>query len=1005
MNNYDLRNILDNAKLSLDCRDFLNLHCSEGHSISAPQFIRSDDRNPSFAVYKDHCFDFATNQVFDIFDLKMLRDGQDLPSAFLDLTGQKLFPDHFDHQSAMPVDSAKINLDNLNHQVSQWNSALLADPIITFNGKNIHLLSEYLAGRGITPDTCKHLMLGFDISRNRLMFPCFKNGHPVAWCGRELSGSSLPKYLKPKLDADENFGLEIVPWGLNTLRDPHKKSTRSQLGDDGSEFDEEYDNPKDYTLVIVEGACDWASFAQEGWQVISPMGGHFRKSLYPFIINLAKNYKQVLLCFDNDKAGQSFQLKMARLFFEHRIKFICGHTKNPDGSDSKFDVNDYYSHGGSLDLLVKQATPGLVDYANSFDSLQDIADMLEQAARFASPLDMSTLRTALMKRVIPNPDFNPEDKASDPFIPEFDPFVLKDIFRDAKAIRPELAVADEVLAKHKIIYNYNDSFYYYKSGRWQAAAEAEILGFILKILGRKATNGKARAIMKDLQSIAGQWAKFDNQHVIAFTNGVLDLETGKFSKHSPDFMNTIKLNYAYSKIALCPRWSKFIHEVSKGNKQIIRQLQKAVGYILFADNSLQKMFALFGTGANGKSVFTGVVEQVFGSENTSHVRLDSLCSPFEAIHLNGKMLNISYENKRGLNGAEDILKAVVSGDPIMSAHKGVDSVSFTSRAKWFVNLNDVLETTDISWGFLRRLIFIPFNAHFDGNNADPHLMDTLLKELPGIFNWAYEGYKILREDMSFEELEEATKLLEQMMQHVNSSFAFFCEAFKDNAANFLKEGTETHRYPTSAEIYQYYKDWCKDNNEKPENKRIFLERFNTALLRYRPDVVISEPYHEDGVRGKVVKYYFPEILPDMEPDFFAERRDPDTGEFIDLSEPVTMTDEQFMEQNQRIDLFGSLEDVEERQSVTKGFQPETEEAKQRHEDYMCEEGAKIYGRCLRDKDNWWKPYLPAYRSLTSFQWVALAYYLRRHPSSIDSIDFTKHYLEFLAGQEGTTSAQ
>ncbi len=38
---------------------------------------------------------------------------------------------------------------------------------------------------------------------------------------------------------------------------------------------------------------------------------------------------------------------------------------------------------------------------------------------------------------------------------------------------------------------------------------------------------------------------------------------------------------------------------------------------------------------------------------------------------------------------------------------------------------------------------IEFNRTFKGKECDPYLEDKLLKELPGIWNWAYEGYQRL----------------------------------------------------------------------------------------------------------------------------------------------------------------------------------------------------------------------------------------------------------------------
>lgn len=898
MLNSSLRNILDNAKNSLSCRDFLNLKTPNGHTIRAPKFIR-DDNNPSFSVWDNGCKDWSTGTYYDIFSLKMLRDNQSLPEAFRDLTGHDLFPQH-DHQSQQQIDELSQAKSQLLNDCNQWHKNLLADPIINYKGKDVHLLSEYLKGRGISPETAESMLIGFNPKTMRLIFPCFVGKEIVYYIGRDLTGKCEAQYKYVKAKIDSSIALRSTFWGRETLRKPQTSYTKNFTDTNGESFQIEDNDPRNYTLIVCEGILDYASFRQDGWQVLSPGTIYFSRYDIREFLDFAKSYRNVCICFDNDKRGQDAAISLAKILFANRIHFSIAHTHNPDGSAAKFDVNDYYSHGGSLEELVKNSANGLSELADTFDTEDEVSDFLESASRFAKASDMVHIMDALIRRVKPNPDYNPGDETSDQFIPMFSPRAIKYLFKDAMKPTPELQLAKEVSDSHHIKYNYDDGFYVFEAGRWQRCPEAKLIGFILDVMGTKrATNGRARAVMRDLMSTNGEFCAFDQQNIFVFKNGVLDLETGTFYKHSPSFMNTIMVDYYYKSTALAPKWAKFIHEVSKGNPKLMRQLQKAAGYVLFADNRLQKMFALYGTGANGKSVYTTVIEQVFGSQNTSNVRPDRLSSEFDPVHLKGKLVNICYEAKRNLNGAEETLKAVVSGDPIMAAHKGIDAETFTSRAKWFINLNDVMETTDISWGFLRRLIFLPFDASFNGDAANTHLTEELLEELPGIFNWCYEGYKMLREDMSFETLERSTELMEQMTARVNNSFSFFCDSFRYDANDYL-QASETNYYPTSNDIYDYYKSWCVENNEKPETKKMFLERFRVFIEKYRPDVVISAPYRQTGIRGQIVKFYFPEIVCSMEPDYFADDRD-ESGKVVHQGEDVNVNTQELAEEMQSID--------------------------------------------------------------------------------------------------------
>ena len=64
--------------------------------------------------------------------------------------------------------------------------------------------------------------------------------------------------------------------------------------------------------------------------------------------------------------------------------------------------------------------------------------------------------------------------------------------------------------------------------------------------------------------------------------------------------------------ARCPEWQKFLLKVMDGSEELIRYLQKAVGYSLTGENSEQCFFITHGTGANGKSVFLNLIRELAG---------------------------------------------------------------------------------------------------------------------------------------------------------------------------------------------------------------------------------------------------------------------------------------------------------------------------------------------------------------------------------------------------------
>jgi putative DNA primase/helicase len=53
----------------------------------------------------------------------------------------------------------------------------------------------------------------------------------------------------------------------------------------------------------------------------------------------------------------------------------------------------------------------------------------------------------------------------------------------------------------------------------------------------------------------------------------------------------------------CPLWRKFLRRVTNEHGGLQRYLQRICGYALTGDTSEESLFFLYGTGANGKSVF------------------------------------------------------------------------------------------------------------------------------------------------------------------------------------------------------------------------------------------------------------------------------------------------------------------------------------------------------------------------------------------------------------------
>ena len=62
----------------------------------------------------------------------------------------------------------------------------------------------------------------------------------------------------------------------------------------------------------------------------------------------------------------------------------------------------------------------------------------------------------------------------------------------------------------------------------------------------------------------------------------------------------------------CPLWMAFLRKVTGDDEELIGFLQRFLGYCLSGLVSEHSLLFLFGTGSNGKSVFTSVLSAIFG---------------------------------------------------------------------------------------------------------------------------------------------------------------------------------------------------------------------------------------------------------------------------------------------------------------------------------------------------------------------------------------------------------
>ena len=110
--------------------------------------------------------------------------------------------------------------------------------------------------------------------------------------------------------------------------------------------------------------------------------------------------------------------------------------------------------------------------------------------------------------------------------------------------------------------------------------------------------------------------QFDaDPYLINCLNGTYDLRDYSFREHSWEDFLTMQtaFNHTVSRDVKCPRWEKFIKEVTQGDKDKADFLQRALGYSMLGMSNEECMFILHGkTTRNGKSTLLNTIETMLG---------------------------------------------------------------------------------------------------------------------------------------------------------------------------------------------------------------------------------------------------------------------------------------------------------------------------------------------------------------------------------------------------------
>ena len=296
-------------------------------------------------------------------------------------------------------------------------------------------------------------------------------------------------------------------------------------------------------------------------------------------------------------------------------------------------------------------------------------------------------------------------------------------------------------------------------------------------------------------------------------SGTVDLRTGELKPHNPSDLISKLAPVGYDLDAKCPAWIKFLNEIFDGNAELIRFVQRAVGYSLTGDTSEQCLFILYGSGANGKSTFIETVRALLGdyarqADSSAFLVRRNDTATNDLARLSGARFVSASETGIGRSFNEVIIKQLTGGEPITARFLYGEFFEFLPVLKIWMATNHKPTIKGTDDGIWRRIRLIPFNVTIPQNRQDPQLIAKLQDELPGILNWALKGCLAWQTER-LSEPDAVANSTADYRQEQDQLGPFFddCCAF-DESSEVM-----------TADLWTAYKTWCESSGEKPVNTK------------------------------------------------------------------------------------------------------------------------------------------------------------------------------------------
>jgi len=249
------------------------------------------------------------------------------------------------------------------------------------------------------------------------------------------------------------------------------------------------------------------------------------------------------------------------------------------------------------------------------------------------------------------------------------------------------------------------------------------------------------------------------------------------------------------------------------------QLYELIAYCMLPDYPIHRIFWLFGSGRNGKSVFMKIIEKIIGNDNICASDIHTLTdTPFGTSQLYTKLVCYIGETDNHQLEKTSILKRLSGQDLISAQFKGKPLFTFNNIAKIIISTNSLPQTIDRTDGYYSRQIIINFKNKFDeSEDILSKIPDSEYVALANICVAKLKSLLLKRKFFNEKTIYEKRIEYEKYSNPLNTFIEDFVEITENN-----------DEYIFVYDLYQKYSEWLNNNGYSDYmSKTLFSQKIHS----------------------------------------------------------------------------------------------------------------------------------------------------------------------------------